>query len=143
LISPIGKTLRRRVCPVVLGAALLGLEGCGNDDTSLIGSWTGAFKDNKGGLGGGSITFTQQSGSTVKGTWQVFFQLTGISAGFNNNGVVDGLVDGSSITGGWTSQGPCPFSFEATVSGQTMTGTYTTGPDCPSTEEGSFDLEKR
>ena len=122
---------------------LLALAGCGgDDDASLVGTWTGAFKDNKGGLGGGTITFHQQAGATLHGTWQVFFQLQGVSAGFNNAGMVSGMSDGNAIAGSMTSQGPCPFSFQATVSGLTMAGTYTTGPECSFTETGTFDLEK-
>jgi hypothetical protein len=144
LIRPSSERLFAAIRSVVVGAALIGLCGCGGDeDPSLMGTWTGAFKDSKGGLGGGSITFHQQAGSTLHGTWQVFFQLVGISAGFNNNGMVSGMAEGSSISGALTSQGPCPFAMKANVSGKTMTGTYTTGPDCSFTETGSFDLEKQ
>ena len=132
-----------RACLVVLAATLLGISGCGGDDDSLVGQLTGAFKDNLGGGGGGSFTITQHTGTTLQGSWQVFFQLVGISAGFNNNGSLTGIVEGSSITGAMTAQGPCPFSFQATVSGRIMAGTYTTGAECSVQERGAFDLEKR
>jgi len=132
-----------RASLVVLGAALLEVGGCGNDEGSLVGMWTGGFRDDLGGLGGGSFTFTEQSGAELRGSWQMFFQLTGISAGFNNSGSLAATVEGDEVAGVLTSQGPCPFSFQARVSGRTMAGTYTTGADCSAPEAGSFDLERR
>jgi hypothetical protein len=132
-----------RACLVVLGATLLGISGCGGDDESLVGQWTGAFRDNLGGIGGGSFTITQHVAGTLQGSWQVFFQLVGISAGFNNDGSLTGIVEGSALTGALTSQGPCPFSFQARVSGRIMAGSYTTGAGCSAPETGTFDLEKR
>ena len=71
----------------------------------------------------------------------VFFQTFGALAKFNNSGALAGVVEGNSVTGTLSSQGPCPFSFQATYSGVHMTGTYA-AVDCAFTETGSFDLEK-
>ena len=127
---------------IVLGATLLGLSGCGSQDDSLTGVWTGAFRDSRGGLGGGSLTFTQQSGALLQGSWKVFFQVFGATAKFNNNGLLTGMVDGSSIAATMTSQGPCSFALQATRSGRQMAGTYA-DVNCAVPEAGSFDLEKQ
>ena len=134
--------LARRACLVVIGATLLGFSNCGGDDHSLVGTWSGAFRDSRGGLGGGSLIFSQQSGGSLQGSWRVFFQLTGLSSNFNNQGSLTGTLDGNSIAAVLTSQGPCPFSLQATRTGRQMSGTYV-AVNCASPETGSFDLEKQ
>ena len=126
---------------IVLGATLLGLSGCDHRNDSLTGVWSGAFRDSLGALGGGSFTFTQQSGALVQGSWKVFFQTFGALAKFNNSGTLTGMLEGNSITGTLSSQGACPFSLQATRSGTQMSGTYA-AVDCAVAETGSFDLEK-
>ena len=134
--------LARRAGLIVLGAALLGLGGCDHRDDSLTGVWTGAFRDNLGGLGGGNLTFTQQSGAVVQGSWSAFFKTFGALAKFNNSGALTGTLDGDTIAGMLSSQGPCSFSFQATRSGLQMSGTYA-AVNCAFVETGSFDLEKQ
>jgi hypothetical protein len=128
---------------MVLGT-LLGLGGCGGSVSSvgsLTGVWEGAFKDSLGGLGGGSFTFTQQSGVSLQGSWQVFFQTPYAIAKFNSHGFLSGTVDGSAVAAMLTSEGPCSFAVQATVSGRHMSGTYT-DVNCAVHETGTFDLDK-
>jgi hypothetical protein len=133
--------LRSRAGLMILGVTLLGLGGCGGGEASLTGVWEGAFKDSLGGLGGGSFTFTQQSGASLQGSWQVFFQTPYAIAKFNSHGLLTGTVDGSAVTAMLTSEGPCSFAIQATVTGRHMSGTYT-DVNCAVPETGSFDLEK-
>src|SRR5678815_2853858 len=128
--------LARRVCLLTLIASLLGFAGCSEDD-SLTGVWTGAFKDSLGDLGGGSLTFTQQSGALLQGSWQVIFAG---KAAYNNSGTLSGSIDGNSIAAVMTSQG-CSFALQATRSGNDMSGSYAT-IDCVTPETGTVDLTK-
>lgn len=118
----------------------MGFAGCGEDD-SLTGVWTGAFRDSLGGLGGGSLTFTQQSGALLQGSWQVIYQTFAGKAGYNNSGTISGSTDGDSITAVMTTQGPCSFALQATRSGNDMTGSYAT-IDCATPETGTIDLTR-
>ena len=134
--------LSGRACLVVLGVSLIGLGGCGREEDSFNGVWTGAFRDSLGGLGGGALTLTQ-SGDLVQGSWRIFFQVFGVGdlAKFNNSGSLAGAADGDSLTANlMTSQGPCPFSLQATRTGTILRGTYE-AVNCSFTETGSFDLE--
>jgi hypothetical protein len=127
---------------IVLAVALLLQGGCGGRDDSLQGFWTGAFRDSRGGLGGGSLTFTGQSGTSLLGSWKVFFQTFGALAQFNSEGSFTGTVDGGSISLVLTpSKGSCSFHLEATRSGHKLAGTYS-AIDCATPQTGSFDLEK-
>ena len=129
----------RRIKIVVLAVLALGVAGCGSDD-SLAGVWTGGFRDSLGILGGGNFTFTQQ-GSVLGGTWQVLYSAIG-AAKYNNSGSLTGTVSGNAIAAVMSSQGPCPFTLQATRSGNTMTGSYTT-TNCSPAESGTVDLEKQ
>jgi hypothetical protein len=130
--------LARRACLLVLVAWLMGFAGCGEDD-SLTGVWTGAFRDSLGDLGGGSFTFTQQSGVLLQGSWQVIYRAFG-KAAYDNSGTLSGSIDGNSIAAVMTSKG-CSFALQAARSGNDMTGTYAT-IDCATPETGTIDLTK-
>jgi len=132
--------LLRRACLLSLVVSLLGFVACSEDD-SLTGVWTGAFKDSLGGLGGGSLTFSQMSGVSLSGSWQVIYQTFAGKAAYNNSGTLSGSTAGNAITAVMTSQGGCSFALQATRSGNDMTGSYTS-TDCATSQTGTIDLTK-
>ncbi len=132
--------LRSRVTRAILAVALLGLQGCGSDDDSLNGVWTGAFKDSLGGQGGGNLTLNQ-AGAALQGSWEAVFQTFAGRAKYNNNGSVSGTVAGDAISLIMTSQGPCSYRLDATRTGRMLSGTYA-AVNCDIPQTGSIDLEK-
>lgn len=132
---------RKRAVPILFGAVLLGLGGCDGRDDSLAGNWTGAFRDSIGALGGGNLSFTQQSGPELRGSFQMFFANFGSAKQFHNVGSLTGTVDGNSITAMLSPLSGCRLFLQATRTGVHMAGTYS-AVDCALEETGSFDLEK-
>jgi hypothetical protein len=132
---------RKRASLVALGVAFLAFGACDGRDDSLTGNWTGAFRDSIGGLGGGNLTFTEQSGPMAQGSWQFFFQNFGSAKQFHNGGTLAGTVDGNAITVMLTPLTGCSLSLQATRSGLNMSGTYA-AVNCAVPETGTFDLEK-
>ncbi len=125
-----------------MGVVLLGLAGCDGRDDSLAGTWTGAIRDSIGGLGGGNLTFTGQSGPEARGSWAFFFQNFGSAKQFHTAGSLAGTVDGNSITVMLSPLTGCSLALQATRTGFQMAGTYT-AVNCAVPETGSFDFEKQ
>jgi hypothetical protein len=132
---------RKRASVISLGVVFLAFGACDGRDDSLTGNWTGAFRDSIGGLGGGNLTFNEQSGPTVQGSWQFFFMTFGSAKQFHNGGSLTGTVDGNSITVMLSPLTGCSLALQATRSGLHMSGTYA-AVSCAVSETGSFDLEK-
>jgi hypothetical protein len=134
----------RRLTPVGLGLfafLVLAANGCGSGDSGLAGVWTGAFRDNLGGLGGGSFTFSETD-TVVQGSWQVIFETFAGRAKFNNSGSFRGTVSGDLVTVQMTSQNSCVFTLQATRSGSHLAGSYDS-VGCPVPQKGSVDLERQ
>jgi hypothetical protein len=103
--------------------------------------WTGAFKDNLGGLGGGTFTFSE-SGGVVSGSWQVIYQTFAGHAQYDNSGSLDGTLAGDLVTAQMTSQSSCVYMLQATRSGRHMAGSYES-QGCATAQNGTVDLERQ
>jgi hypothetical protein len=130
-----------RACFVSIVVTALALAACGGDDGSLGGVWTGAFKDNLGGLGGGTFTFSE-SGGVVSGSWQVIYQTFAGHAQYDNSGSLDGTLAGDLVTAQMTSQSSCVYMLQATRSGRHMAGSYES-QGCATAQNGTVDLERQ
>jgi hypothetical protein len=131
----------RRACFASIVVSALALAACGGDDGSLSGVWTGAFKDNLGGLGGGTFTLSE-SGGVVSGSWQVIYQTFAGHAQYNDNGSLDGTLTGDVVTAQMTSQSACVYMLQATRSGRHIAGSYESH-GCATAQNGTVDLERQ
>jgi len=113
--------------------------GCGGDESSLTGTWTGTITDNLAGMGSLLLTISQ-TGGQLTGTWQATFT----NSTNNNSGTLAGTVDGDAIALTLTSTQPqaCSFTAVANRDGDDhFTGTYADS-NCVRVENGTFDVRR-
>ena len=127
-------------CMLLLGMALWGCGGDGDDVPSIAGTYRGSVQDSLNGTGTATLTIAQ-NGRALTET----FQDTFTNPPSTTNGTVTGTLDYPSIALTVESPAsPCPFSFTGTfVTSTRITGTYVPVNCPPLVLTGNIDVTRQ